>query len=607
MLADGASRAGPQIGPPPADSAGMRGRSNLLRIIGCGLTGAGLLLAGAGALPVGGALGSAALSSTTPAAVPPSVGVVIIPGPSLAGEATKLTLQLSVTDVAHPTPLSVTDLVPSGLRYVRGSSRLVTASRSVPLGRPRASTTSRGTLLVWSKVRVSPGVGVESLVFEVAPAVATGKPGAPDLGAAGRSWTDQATVREARAGRVALGATNRATIEVVPVSAVQIGHLLAPTKPGPVRLQESLTVSSTREGPADDVIIRVYLPGRVTWAGCVPGRWCTRPVVGELRLPVMTAQPDRPRLPPLSVGTPSVTVTHPAVTHSAAAVARPIPMVRFTVLTWRLGTLPAGTSHTLTYRLDASPLAQPRTEDLVTATASLTTASVATPATTTLPTTAPPTTTLPTTTLPTTTLPTTTLPTTTLPTTAPSTTTPSTTTPSATTPATTTPATASAGPSSITPAAGEATPSAAVVTHESAAIRASALQAWPGAAAIATVAANGADATTTTTNVIDPFGSASTTTTSPSSTSTTSKSTAGTSTTTTTSAGTSTSTTTSSTSSTTVPKAGLATTGTDAVQTGEAGLGLIGAGGMVLLSSCIRRRRRPTPDAPSGTTPTGDR
>jgi hypothetical protein len=574
----------------------MRGRFNLLRIIECGLTGAGLLLAGAGALPVGGALGPAALSSTTPAALPPSVGVVIIPGPSLAGEATKLTLQLSVTDVAHPTPLSVTDLLPSGLRYVPGSSRLVTATRSVPatsvpLGRPRASTTSRGTLMVWSTVRVSPGVGVESWVFEVAPAAATGKPGAPDLDAAGRSWTDQATVREARAGRVALGATNRATIEVVPVSAVQIGHLLAPTKPGPERLQESLTVSSTREGPADDVIIRLYLPGRVTWAGCVPGRWCTRPVVGELRLPVMTAQPDRPRLPPLSAGTPSVTVTHPAVTHPAVvAVAKPIPMARFTVLTWCLGTLPAGTSRTLTYRLDASPLAQPRTEDLVTATASLTTASVVTPAASTAAT-APPTTPPPTTTM----TPATSTPSTTTPTT----TTPTTTTPTTTTPTTTTHATASVGPSSITPGAGEAAPSAAVVTHESAAIRASALQAWPGSAAIAPVAVNGADATTTTTNVIDPFGSASTTTTSPSSTSTTSKTRAGTSTTTTTSA--STSTTTSSTSPTTVPKAGLATTGADAV------LGLIGAGGLVLLSSFIRRRRRPTPDDPSGTTPTGDR
>jgi len=114
-------------------------------------------------------------------------------------------------------------------------------------------------------------------------------------------------------------------------------------------------VTSTPDGTTTNVVVSVYLPGVATWGGCVTPGPCVQPTTAGVDLPVTSAQPDQPELPATTGAAP------------AGSTAAPQSSAFFTVLSWRLGTLPVAAARTIDYFVDVDPITRPRTEDVVTA------------------------------------------------------------------------------------------------------------------------------------------------------------------------------------------------------------------------------------------------
>jgi hypothetical protein len=330
-------------------------------------------LCGLGCMVAGAVTAGVPLVDHAPAATPAVVRVQVVAGPVLVGAPASLRLEVSSNHATAAARWAVSDLVPAGWTYVRGSARLVGSNGSSRDAPPVVATTAKGTLLLWSNVRLPKGASVATVSLTVRPERAAAAP------AAGSSWTDRAAVYKegTDSGTLSLSAitatrpvvdpvaTARRSIEVVPVRATETGQVTETLPRSTVEpITEHLVVESARAGRAAGTTVRVYLPGSDRWLGCITTRGCQRPTVAHVRLPVAHAQPDQPLL----------TDTAPHVAKTPATTKRPakraaVTRAAFTVLTWRLGTLRAGTRTTLGYRIDATATTPARTEDLVTATA----------------------------------------------------------------------------------------------------------------------------------------------------------------------------------------------------------------------------------------------
>jgi hypothetical protein len=559
-----------------------------------------LALVGLGSM-LSGTVGAAAASATA-AAPARSLEVRLSAGPSLVDRSTTLTLDVTVAATSGAPSVAVTDLLPAGRHYVSGSARLGGPAGVTTPAEPRVTSSASGTLLVWPSLTPPPGTHQQVVTWRVA---------APPAGAtpagAGSIWTDRATALLRRAGTSApaLSPTGRPAVpdadlqvtaqcraEVVALWAGETGRSLSPSvggrlPPGAQPVEEHLTIRSSAAARLTAATVRVYLRGAASWVGCLAAG-CRRPTVTQTQLPVTPGRPDFPDLPAAAPSPPPSTACPPAGPSPSAAkgcatttAAGGAPATApFTVLTWRLGVLPAAEVTTVDYRIDAAPTTQKRTADVVTATATTpapattppTTASaISSPITTASPTTASPTTASPTTASPTTarlsTVRATTVRTTTVRTT-----------------------TVQAWPAAV-PAVPRSTPQATTATTTAPRTNAA-------TAAGVTASTSTSTSTTSTTTLppssADPFGSTGSgpaaTTTAPG---------VGNATTTTTTPGTTTTT-------APAPTGSLASTGADIRRTVEGGLALSGAGALLLVAGRRRRSRHRTGSG-RGRAPDADR